>query len=334
LIPYGQGYEGAHHISDGSYGYKLLTLLNLQPDCELVAGYVLGGLQESEITMLRRLLKRLQEKVAPLREWLKILVMDRGYWGTDLFYELKRDYGIEFVSRIRDDKLEINGAIQRQLEEADRRWTTIEEERQFSGRREQQRVRLTVLRPITLISDETKRQIEVNVVVAVQSHLDGSPILDKKGKDISASRYVTSLRPGPCGKKVRGFYRGRWGIENQGFRALSQTWDINRPAGHSYGAVLARLVFVFMIYNAAHLFKKQSEHRPDFAEDLRRRRHYGPGRQLAGAAAVVLTESGACCGMRVQDLLRLYKQRLKRAMQQDAAAGRSLSEILDKLDTT
>jgi hypothetical protein len=41
---------------------------------------------------------------------------------------------------------------------------------------------------------------------------------------------------------IRGLYRGRWGIENQGFRSLSQTWDIDRPAGHSYGAVLARLV--------------------------------------------------------------------------------------------
>src|SRR3989442_10736613 len=60
LIPYGQGYEGARRISEGAYGYKLLVLLNIQSDCELIVGYVLGGLQESEITMLRRLLARLQ----------------------------------------------------------------------------------------------------------------------------------------------------------------------------------------------------------------------------------------------------------------------------------
>src|SRR5206468_9003913 len=200
-----------------------------------------------------------------------------------LFCELKQDYGIDFVSRVRDQKLEVNGSIQRQLEEADRPWTELEEERQFSGRKETQKVRLTALRPITLISDETPahRQIAVNIVVAYQSHLDGSAIRDKKGKDISRTDYITSLAPGRYGVKVRGFYRGRWGIENQGFRSLSQTWDIDRPAGHSFGAVLARLVFVFTIYNARHLFEKQSRHRPDYAEQLRQMRSYGPGISLA-----------------------------------------------------
>ena len=83
---------------------------------------------------------------------------------------------------------------------------------------------------------------------------------------------------------MRGFYRGRWGIENQGFRSLSQTWDIDRPAAHSYGAVLARLVFVFLIYNARHLFEKQSRHSPDYAEQLRQMRRYGAGISLAGAS--------------------------------------------------
>ena len=111
-----------------------------------------------------------------------------------------------------------------------------EPQRQFSGRKETQKVRLTALRPITLISDETPahRQIAVNIVVACQSHLDDTPIRDKTGKDISRTDYITSLSPGMYGVKVRGFYRGRWGIENQGFRSLSQTWDIDRPAGHSY----------------------------------------------------------------------------------------------------
>ena len=334
MIPYGKGYEGARRISGGSYGYKLLVLLNLQEDCELVVGYVLAGLEESEITLLRRLLARLDHTLGPLREWLKILVMDRGYWGTDLFWELKQGYGIDFVSRVRDENLEINGHIQRQLEEPDRRWTTIEEQRQFSGRLEQQRVRLTALRPITLISDQTQREIVVNVVVAVQSHLDGTPLRDKKGKDISTSQYVTSLPTGPYGVKIRRFYRGRWGIENQGFRSLSQTWNIDRPAGHSFGAVLARLVFVFLIYNASHLFEKQSRHRPDDAAQLRRLRSYGAGLRLAGATNIVLTESGFCCAMSTRELLRLQKQRLKRGLQRQLEAGRSLTDALKELDSS
>ena len=312
VIPYGKGYEGARRIGEGAYGYKLLVLLNIQEDCELIVGYILGGLQESEITMLRRLLARLDQTIGPLREWLKILLMDRGYWGTDLFCELQQDYGIDFVSRVRDQKMDLNGSIQRQLEEADRDWSEFEEPRQFSGRQETQRVRVTALRPIALIGDEAPehRQIDVNVVVAVQSHGDGSPILDKNGKDISRTDYVTSLKPGRHGVKVRGFYRGRWGIENQGFRSLSQTWEIDRPARHSYPAVLARLVFVFLIYNARHWFEKQSRHRPDYAEPLRQMRSYGAEISLAGATIIALTASGYCCALTGRELLKLQKQRL------------------------
>ena len=231
VIPYGQGYEGAHHLGDGAYGYKLLVLLNVQEDCELIVGYVLGSLQDSEITMLRRLLARLNQTLGPLRQWLKILLMDRGYWGTDLFCEIKQDYGIDFVSRVRDEKMDVNGHIHRQLdalstlgpEETDRSWSSFAEERQFSGRKETQQVRVTALRPITLIGDEKPhREIAVNIVVAIQSHANGAPIGDKKGKDISRSDYITSLAPGRHGVKVRGFYRRRWGIENQGFRSLSR----------------------------------------------------------------------------------------------------------------
>jgi Transposase DDE domain len=334
VIPYGKGYEGARRISDGAYGYKLLVLLNLQDDCELIVGYLLGGLQENEITMLRRLLARLDHTIGPLREWLKILLMDRGYWGTDLFCELKQDYGIDFVSRVRDEKLDIHDDLQRQVEEAGRSWAEIEEQRQFSGRQEKQKVRLTALRPITLISDESEahRQVAVHVVVAVQSHMDGSPIRDKKGKDISRTDYVTSLSPGRHGVKVRRFYRSRWGIENQGFRCLSQTWDIDRPAGHSYGAVLGRLVFVFMIYNARQLFEKESQHRPDYAEQLRQMRSYGPAIRLAGATIIAVTASGFCCALSSPQMLKLQKQRLLKMMQRGLKDGKSLEEVIQELD--
>jgi hypothetical protein len=335
LIPYGHGYEGARRISEGAYGYKLLVLLNIQDDCELIVGYILGGLEESEITMLRRLLARLNRTMGPLREWLKILLMDRGYWGTDLFCELKQDYGIDFVSRVRDEKMDVNGHIQRQLGEADRPWGSFEEERQFSGRKETQKVRVTALRPILLISDEEPhREIAVNIVVAIQSHADGSAIQDKKGKDISRTDYITSMAPGRNGVKVRGMYRGRWGIENQGFRSLSQSWDIDRPAGHSYGAVLARLVFVFMIYNARHLFEKQSRHRPDYAKQLRQMRSYGVGISLAGAGNVVLTPSGYCATFTVRELLKLQKQRLRNVIERGLAAGRPIEEIMRTLDSS
>src|SRR2546430_358937 len=125
LIPYGQGYEGARRISEGAYGYKLLVLLNIQDDCELIVGYILGGWQESEITMLRRMLARLDKTLGPLREWLKILLMEAGDWGRGRFCELKQDYGIDFVSRVRDQQLDLHAAIQRQQGMGDGPWTTF-----------------------------------------------------------------------------------------------------------------------------------------------------------------------------------------------------------------
>ena len=105
------------------------------------------------------------------------------------------------MSRVRDEKMDLNGHIQQQLEEADRPWTEFAEERQFSGRKETQKVRVTALQPITWISDETAahRQIAVNIVGAIQSHTNGSPIRDKKGKDISRTDYISSLAPGRYG---------------------------------------------------------------------------------------------------------------------------------------
>ena len=151
---------------------------------------------------------------------------------------------------------------------------------------------------------------------------------------ISRTDYITSLAPGRYGVKVRNFYRGRWGIENQGFRSLSQTWEIDRPAGHSYAAVLARLVFVFMIYNARHLFEKQSRHHPDYAEQLRQMRSYGPAIRLAGATIIAVTASGFCCALSSRQLLELQKQRLLNMMQRGLAAGQSLQEVMRELDNS
>ena len=89
-----------------------------------------------------------------------------------------------------------------------------------------------------------------------------------------------------------------------------------------------------MIYNARHLFEKESSHRPDYAEQLRQMRSYGPGISLAGAANVVLTASGFCGTFTARELLKLPKQRLQKAMQRGLAAGQSLEEVMRALDSS
>ena len=97
--------------------------------------------------------------------------------------------------------------------------------------------------------------------------------------------------------------------------------------------MLGRLVFVFMIYNARHLFEQQSRHCPDYAEQLRQMRSYGPAIHLAGATIIAVTASGFCCALSSRQLLKLQKQRLLKALQRGLAEGKSLKEVIQELDS-
>jgi len=337
LIPYGQGYEGARRISEGAYGYKLLVLLNIQDDCELIVGYILGGLQESEITMLRRMLARLDKTLGPLREWLKILWMDRGYWGTDLFCELKQDYGIDFVSRVRDEKLDLNGGHPTAtggggpaLDQFRGRAAVLRAQGDAEGARD----RLTA---------DHFDQRRTSGSSANRGEYRGGPSMSPRRLSDSGQEgegyFPDRLRHQPGAGEVRSesarILSGPLGNRESGiFAGCRRPGTSTVRQGTASGRFLARLVFVFMTYNARHLFEKQSRHRPDYAEQLRQMRSYGPGISLAGAANVVLTASGFCCTFTARELLKLHKQRLQKAIQRGLVAGRPIEEIMREFDSS
>ena len=88
-----------------------------------------------------------------------------------------------------------------------------------------------------------------------------------------------------------------------------------------------------MIYNARHLFIKESRHRADYAEQLRQMRAYGPGIALVGASIVALTMSGFCCALKASELLTLHKQRLLNLMRRGMAAGKTVEEVMRELES-
>lgn len=198
LIPHGKGYEGARDrrgllrlqaISAAQHSARLRT------DRGLRSGRVAGKRNHHAAPAVGAL----EPDPGPLREWRKILLMDRGYWGTDLFCELKQDYGIDFVSRVRDAKLDIRGSIQRQLEEPERRWTSIQEQRQFSGRKETQNVRL-------LASDHVNQRRNSRSSSNRGAYRDGSAILHGRLSDPGQEwqGYLSHrLRRQPCAGNVR-----------------------------------------------------------------------------------------------------------------------------------
>ena len=88
-----------------------------------------------------------------------------------------------------------------------------------------------------------------------------------------------------------------------------------------------------MIYNARHLFEKQSRSHPDYAEQLRQMRSYGAGICLVGATIIALTVAGFCCAFTARELLKLHTQRLQKAIQRGLAAGRTVEEVMQELDS-
>ena len=88
-----------------------------------------------------------------------------------------------------------------------------------------------------------------------------------------------------------------------------------------------------MIYNARHLFEKESRHRADYAEQLRQMRAYGPGIALVGASIVALTLSGFCSALTAGELLKLYRQRLWNLMERGLAAGKTVEEVMRELNS-
>ncbi|MSO22537.1 MAG: hypothetical protein EXQ58_04635 [Acidobacteria bacterium] len=106
-------------------------------------------------------------------------------WMERLGFTAEQYYGVDCVSRVRNEKREIHQFIQRGIGQPQRVWSQPWEEREFSGRKQNQQGLTTVLPSQLLVSDRTERTIEVNRVVTQQRHGDGSLIRDKKGKDIS-----------------------------------------------------------------------------------------------------------------------------------------------------
>ncbi|MEW6619451.1 MAG: hypothetical protein AB1422_08980 [bacterium] len=77
IIPYGKKYENIGQVGS-KRGYKLVLLLNITANRERIVGFSLVPLQTSEKVMLREMLLRLNQEIAPLREWMDVLAMDRG----------------------------------------------------------------------------------------------------------------------------------------------------------------------------------------------------------------------------------------------------------------
>ena len=75
-IKYGREFEDLGKVGK-KYGYKLVILMNIEEGRERIIGFALGPLQTGERELLLDIFHRLEESVAPIKEIIDLLILDR-----------------------------------------------------------------------------------------------------------------------------------------------------------------------------------------------------------------------------------------------------------------
>ena len=211
-IPYGQkeNYEGSEHRGE-AVGYKLVVVLNIDEGHERVVGWALGGLARSEKAMLKEILTGLREQFGRLGDWMNVLVMDRGYWGAEFLGALKREEGIDYVTRSRDENID----VVRDAEGLARCEGTIwHEEPEQHSRLGSIMVRMAGFSGLALYDEKGKDHGPCQVVIAEEYDLKARRLPDRP-----RFHYVTSLPVDPADTKtvqqIRSYYRQRWSLKTR-----------------------------------------------------------------------------------------------------------------------
>jgi hypothetical protein len=349
-IPYGQqkNYEGSEKRGE-AVGYKLVVVLNIDEGHERVVGWALGGLARSEKAMLKGILKELREQFGRLGDWMDVLVMDRGYWGAEFLGALKREEGIDYVTRTRDESID----VEKDAEGLARREDTIwHEEPEEHSRLGNMQVRMAGFSGLPLYDEKGKNHGPCQVVIAEENDLKGQRLPDRP-----RFYYVTSLPVAPANSKavqqIRSYYRRRWSIENQGFWVLTKRWNLDALAGRGLNAIRARLNIVLQLYNAENCCAWK--HPGTFQKELPRLKRPPKGERLGRPSIMVYTPDGRVGSFQANEYKRLItvavtrevtaavekttreateaatKKNLKDAISKGLQEGRKIEDILREL---
>jgi len=331
IVPYGRAAARLGRVGE-KYGYKLVVLLNVTPERERVVGFVLAPLPCSERTLLRILLRGLERGIGPVRTWMKVLVLDRGYWGARLLLGIKKKYGVDVVTRMQHEELDVVKDIEGLLALAPPgSWVRSREQRSRLGEIE---VRCTGLEDLVLRDGDGKEVGTIQAVVADEFDLQGRPLRDPvSGEERGRWYYATTLPVKRNPMRVRVYYLSRWVIENQGFRELTQRWALDILAGRRFNLIHARIAFTLMLYNADHVLRMKFP--GPWEQERERLKGLGVKSSLQGPALAAYTGDGALGLLQADEFAEAIRQneqqRWIRRLADAARAGESLQDILGRL---
>jgi hypothetical protein len=329
-IPYGQkdNFEGAEQVGD-AVGYKLVVVLNIEEGRERVVGWALGGLARSEKALLKEVLQGLREQFGRLGDWMKVLVMDRGYWGARFLGNLKKDEGVDYVVRAGNDNIEVAQDMEGLSKLDSTVWHEVEEEHSRLGR---MRVRMAGFQELPLCDEDEVEHGPCQGVIAEEYDLKGHRLPER-----DRFYYVTSLPVDPASEasvqQVRTYYRRRWSVENQGFWVLTKRWNLDTLVARNFNAIRARLNFALQLYNAENCCAWK--HPGSLDDELPRLKRPAKGERLGRPSIMIYTpegQVGAFQAKEFQDLVtKAAKNAVKEEIRKGLAQGRSLDDILRDL---
>jgi len=231
-------------------GYKLIYLLNLKTDRELVVSYRLVPLNTNALQVVREMVtETLQLGGAGT---IDLLLMDREFIDGDLLNWLKGDHGIDVIIPVKEnmDVLE----DMRGLERIDQRpWQTYTKlvRRRVQKNQPKQKVVVPIrVKGFEKLTTWSRCSVPLNGILRLKE--DETPE--------KAHGLVTTL-PVQDAIRIDRQYGARWRIENDGNRELKQGWDLETFWGRRLAAVTMSVVMKLLGYNYVKLFHTRSASR-------------------------------------------------------------------------
>lgn len=325
-IPYGmvENYEGAQKVGN-KCGYKLVVIINVEPGQERIIAWALAGLAQSEKTLLKKLLTELTEQFGRLGDWMKLLLLDRGYWGAELLTELKYTHGVDYVTRAGNDELDMVEDIEGLLKMPKIQWYSRQEESSKYG---QIRFKACAINQVEMRPSKPIPRGVCNVVVGDFFDINGQPLPDH-----DRCYYATSLFVNPQVAQsvftIRDYYRQRWTIENQGFWVLTQRWNLDTLLSRSIHSIRARLNFVLQLYNIENCCAWK--HPGSYDQELHHLRRPVTGERLGRPSIMVYSDKGIMGAFQAKEYTRLIKESIKHEIVKALRAGEDIEDVLNRI---
>jgi hypothetical protein len=243
------------HHKDGSptyetkTGYKLIYLLNLKPDRELVVSYRLVPLNTNALQVVREMVTETLQLGG--RGTIELLLMDREFVDGDLINWLKGDHDIDVIIPVKKNMDTLRVEDMRGLARIDPcPWQTYTKLVRRRVQKDQPKQKVVV--PIRVKGFEG-----LTTWSSCRIPLNG--ILQRKDDEtLEDARGLVTTLPTQDAIRIDQQYGARWGIENDGNRELKQGWDLETLWGRSLAAVTMSVVMKLLGYNYVKLFHTRS----------------------------------------------------------------------------